>query len=55
MKRKLGKLLMGTGMLLILAAFLLTAYNIWEAKKADEASGQILGHLEDVIDRQNDL
>lgn len=55
MKRKIGKLLMGTGMLLILAAFLLTAYNIWEAKKADEASGQILGHLEDVIDRQNDL
>ena len=32
MKRKLGKLLMGTGMLLILAAFLLTAYNIWEGR-----------------------
>ena len=42
MKRKAGKLLMTIGLLLIAAAFLLMVYNIWESKKAENMSEEIL-------------
>lgn len=54
MKSRLGNFLMEIGVLLILSAFLLTVYNIWESKKAEEASGRILGQLKDEIDGQKD-
>lgn len=47
MKRKVGKLLMTIGLLLIAAAFLLMVYNIWESKKAENMSEGILNQLKD--------
>ena len=47
MKRKAGKLLMTIGLLLIAAAFLLMVYNIWESKKAENMSEEILNQITD--------
>ena len=47
MKRKAGKLLMTIGLLLIAAAFLLMVYNIWELKKAENMSEEILNQIKD--------
>ena len=47
MKRKSGKLLMTIGLLLIAAAFLLMVYNIWESKKAENMSEEILNQIKD--------
>ena len=47
MKRKAGKLLMTIGLLLIAAAFLLMVYNIWESKKAENMSEEILNQIKD--------
>lgn len=47
MKRKVGKLLMTIGLLLIAAAFLLMVYNIWESKKAENMSEEILNQIKD--------
>ncbi|MGN0332733.1 MAG: sortase [Lachnospiraceae bacterium] len=52
MSRKPGKILMTIGLLLIAAAFLLMTYNIWESKKAEEASKEILDQISD--DQDND-
>ena len=40
--RKKGTLLMILGLLLIAAAFLLTGYNIWEGKRAEKSTDQVL-------------
>ena len=45
MKRKIGNVLMAVGTLLILAALCLTIYNIWESRKADKNSLEILAKL----------
>ena len=50
MKRKAGKLLMTIGLLLIAAAFLLMVYNIWESKKAEIMSEEILNQIKDEQD-----
>ena len=50
MKRKAGKLLMTIGLLLISAAFLLMVYNIWESKKAENMSEEILNQIKDEQD-----
>ena len=50
MKRKAGKLLMTIGLLLIAAAFLLMVYNIWESKKAENMSEEILNQIKDEQD-----
>ena len=47
MKRKAGKVLMTIGLLLIAAAFLLMVYNIWESKKAENMSEEILNQIKD--------
>ena len=47
MKRKAGKLLITIGLLLIAAAFLLMVYNIWESKKAENMSEEILNQIKD--------
>lgn len=47
MKRKAGKLLMTIGLLLIAAALLLMVYNIWESKKAENMSEEILNQIKD--------
>ena len=41
MKKKKGTVLILLGMLMIAAALGLTAYNIWDGKRAEQASGEI--------------
>ena len=53
MKKK-GKILITCGLLLIAAALLLTAYNIYEAKQAEHTSNTILKTLEREIDRNRE-
>lgn len=54
MKRKIGNVLMAIGILMILAAFGLTVYNIRESQKADEKSAKILDQLEDEMENEDD-
>lgn len=49
MKQKIGKICMALGALLILASVGLLAYNKWDADRADKASQQVLGELEDTL------
>ena len=49
MKQKIGKICMVLGALLILASAGLLAYNKWDADRADKASQQVLGELEDTL------
>ena len=49
MKQKIGKLCMALGARLILASVGLLAYNKWDADRADKASQQVLGELEDTL------
>ena len=49
MKQKIGKICMALGALLILASLGLLAYNKWDAARADKASQQVLGELEDTL------
>jgi len=49
MKQKIGKICMALGALLILASAGLLAYNKWDAARADKASQQVLGELEDTL------
>ena len=49
MKQKIGKICMVLGALLILASLGLLAYNKWDAARADKASQQVLGELEDTL------
>ena len=51
MKQKIGKICMVLGALLILASAGLLAYNKWDADRADKASQQVLGELEDTLTR----
>lgn len=54
MKKKKGKMLILGGLLLLAAALLLTAYNIYEAKRAEDASGEILEALEREIEENRE-
>lgn len=45
--RKKGTILMSAGLLLMIAALLLTAYNIWDERHAGECSEELLKLLED--------
>lgn len=49
MKQKIGKICMVLGALLILASAGLLAYNKWDASRADKASQQVLGELEQTL------
>lgn len=49
MKNKRGKFLIITGLLFIIAALVLTGYNLIEAKRAEEASYKIADYLADFI------
>lgn len=46
MKKTKGKLLISSGLLLLVAALFLTCYNIWEAKKASDTAQKALEPLE---------
>lgn len=54
MKRKKGKILITGGLLLIAAALLLIAYNIYEAKQAENTSNTILKTLGQKIDENRE-
>ena len=45
MKRKIGNILISLGFILVLGAAGLTAYNIWDANRAAEASRHILDQM----------
>lgn len=49
MKRKIGKLCMALGVLLILSAAGLLGYNRWDASRAEKASQEVLGELEQTM------
>ena len=49
MRQKIGRLCMVLGALLILAAAALLAYNKWDASRADKASQEVLGELEQTL------
>ena len=46
MKRKIGRLCMVLGAVLILSAAGLLGYNRWDAARAEKASQEVLGELE---------
>jgi len=48
-KRREGRVLMVTGLLLVAAALFLTLYNVWESKHADELSADVLMQLNEQI------
>lgn len=50
-KNRRGSVLIALGILLILAALGLTAYNIWDARRAQEASDRIASELIEEIGR----
>ena len=49
MKQKIGKLCMALGVMLILGAVGLLGYNQWDASRADKASQEVLGELEQTL------
>ena len=49
MKKNVGRVLMVIGALLILGALGLMAYNQWDASRADKASQEALGKLEETL------
>lgn len=49
MRQKIGRMCMVLGALLILAAAALLAYNKWDASRADKASQEVLGELEQTL------
>ena len=49
MRQKIGRACMVLGALLILAAAALLAYNKWDASRADKASQEVLGELEQTL------
>ena len=49
MRQKIGRVCMVLGALLILAAAALLAYNKWDASRADKASQEVLGELEQTL------
>ena len=49
MRQKIGKICMILGALLILGALGLLAYNEWDASRADKASQEALGKLEETL------
>ena len=49
MRQKIGRVCMVLGALLILAAAALLAYNKWDASRADKASQEVLGALEQTL------
>lgn len=51
MKRKIGRLCMVLGAVLILCAAGLLGYNRWDAARAEKASQEVLGELEQTMQR----
>lgn len=45
-KKRKGKILIAAGLILILAALALTAYNLWDSNRAGKASEKILNELD---------
>lgn len=52
--RKKGTILMSAGLLLMIAALLLTAYNIWDERRAGESSEELLKHMEEQMVKDNE-
>lgn len=52
-KQKIGRACMIVGILLILGALALLGYNQWDANRADKASQDALGKLEETLDRDH--
>ena len=50
-KQKIGRACMIVGILLILGALALLGYNQWDANRADKASQDALGKLEETLTR----
>ena len=48
-KQKIGRACMIVGILLILGALALLGYNQWDANRADKASQEALGKLEETL------
>ena len=51
MKRKIGRLCMVLGAVLILCAAGLLGYNRWDAARAEKASQEVLGELEQTMQK----
>ena len=51
MKRKIGRLCMVLGVVLILCAAGLLGYNRWDAARAEKASQEVLGELEQTMQK----
>lgn len=51
MKRKIGRLCMVLGVVLILSAAGLLGYNRWDASRAEKASQEVLGELEQTMQK----
>lgn len=51
MKRKAGRLCMVLGVVLILSAAGLLGYNRWDASRAEKASQEVLGELEQTMQK----
>ena len=51
MKRKIGRLCMVLGAVLILSAAGLLGYNRWDAARAEKASQEVLGELEQTMQK----
>lgn len=49
MRQKIGKLCMALGVVLILGAVGLLGYNQWDAARAEKASQEVLGELEQTV------
>ena len=53
MKRKIGRLCMVLGAVLILCAAGLLGYNRWDAVRAEKASQEVLGELEQTMQKDH--
>ncbi len=49
MRQKIGKICMLLGVLLLLGALAVFCYNKWDENRADKASQEVLGELEEVL------
>lgn len=53
MKRRTGTVFIVIGFALMVAALVLTVYNLWDSRRAGEASKEILTSLEKQLDRES--
>ncbi len=52
-RRRAGKVLLRVGLLFLLAALVLVLYNIWDARRADQAAQAVVEQLESQIEEDN--